>query len=227
MIEEEEARKGITTKAGEDMADKRFQLDEDAADLDGNGRLSEYERQRGEAIQKAMADDELPEMYHGGLMCGCDDSMEMGESDMPEPPPGALSEEVADDIPAFLSTGEFVLPADVVRWHGLKHIMEMRDEAKEGLMAMEYEGQIQEAETEEPDSERAMDPEVSDEESSSEEGIEELLAEIPAPPAEGDILETAVLSMAEMDPEDIEDDFYPSDQGQFSFTPKVSFALIK
>ena len=86
---------------------------------------------------------------------------------------------------------------------------------------------IQEAETEEPDSERAMDPEVSDEESSSEEGIEELLAEIPAPPAEGDILETAVLSMAEMDPEDIEDDFYPSDQGQFSFTPKVSFALIK
>ena len=95
---------------------------------------------------------DIPQMYHGGLMdCGS----EMME--MPEPPPGALDEEVADDIPAFLSTGEFVLPADVVRWHGLKHIMEMRDEAKQGLMAMEYEGQIQEVETEEYDGEGAMD----------------------------------------------------------------------
>ncbi|MAJ81601.1 MAG: hypothetical protein CMF41_01650 [Legionellales bacterium] len=227
MIEEEEARKGITTEAGKDMADKRFQLDEDAADLDGDGRLSSYERQRGEAIQKAMMDDEFPEMYHGGLMCGAEEPMEMDEPETPEPPPGALPEEVADDIPAFLSTGEFVLSADVVRWHGLKHIMEMRDEAKEGLMAMEYEGQIQEVETEEYDGEGAMDSEVSYEDGASEEGVEELLAEIPAPPAEGDILETAVLSVAEMGSEDIEDDYYPSKEGQFSFMPKVSFALIK
>lgn len=61
---------------------------------------------------------------------------------MLKPPPGALPEEVADDIDAKLSEGEFVLPADVVRWHGLKRLMEMRAEAKTGLMAMEQEGQI-------------------------------------------------------------------------------------
>ena len=191
----------------------------------------EEEQMQARAEEPAPAPDtveeedirvDIPQMYHGGLMdCGS----EMME--MPEPPPGALDEEVADDIPAFLSTGEFVLPADVVRWHGLKHIMEMRDEAKEGLMAMEYEGQIQEVETEEYDGEGAMDSEVSYEDGASEEGVEELLAEIPAPPAEGDILETAVLSVAEMGSEDIEDDYYPSKEGQFSFMPKVSFALIK
>ena len=33
-------------------------------------------------------------------------------------PVGSTQEEVRDDIPAQLSEGEFVLPADVVRYHG-------------------------------------------------------------------------------------------------------------
>ena len=47
-------------------------------------------------------------------------------------PVGSLNEEVRDDIPAQLSEGEFVLPADVVRYHGLEKIMNLRDEAKDG-----------------------------------------------------------------------------------------------
>jgi len=58
-------------------------------------------------------------------------------------PYGSTASEVADDVPAMLSEGEVVIPADVVRWHGLKHIMDMRMEAKMGLMAMAMEGQIQ------------------------------------------------------------------------------------
>ena len=38
-------------------------------------------------------------------------------------PPGSLREEVADDIPAQLSEGEFVVPADVVRYIGLEKLM--------------------------------------------------------------------------------------------------------
>ena len=34
------------------------------------------------------------------------------------------------------------MPADVVRWHGLKHIMDMYAEAKNGLMSMAAIGQI-------------------------------------------------------------------------------------
>jgi len=57
-------------------------------------------------------------------------------------PLGSSAENVRDDIPAALSTGEYVMPADVVRWHGLKHIMDMYTEAKTGLMAMSSIGQI-------------------------------------------------------------------------------------
>ena len=45
-------------------------------------------------------------------------------------PPGSTQEEVRDDIPAQLSEGEFVFPADVVRYIGLENLMEMRQEAK-------------------------------------------------------------------------------------------------
>lgn len=61
-------------------------------------------------------------------------------------PPGALKEEVRDDIDAKLSEGEFVIPADVVRYIGLSTLMKMRDKAKEGLKKMEDIGQMGNAE---------------------------------------------------------------------------------
>tara|TARA_R110000787_G_scaffold25627_3_gene71945 strand:+ start:9 stop:2030 length:2022 start_codon:yes stop_codon:yes gene_type:complete len=57
-------------------------------------------------------------------------------------PPGSTQEEVRDDIPANISEGEFVLPADVVRFIGLEKIMQMRDQAKAGLAKMEAMGQM-------------------------------------------------------------------------------------
>jgi hypothetical protein len=59
-----------------------------------------------------------------------------------EVPYGALQEEVRDDVPAQLSEGEFVFPADVVRFIGLDKLMKIRTKAKEGLGDMEAEGQI-------------------------------------------------------------------------------------
>ena len=57
-------------------------------------------------------------------------------------PIGSTREEVRDDIPAQLSEGEFVFPADVVRFIGLEKLMEMRQEAKAGLKRMEEMGQM-------------------------------------------------------------------------------------
>jgi len=57
-------------------------------------------------------------------------------------PVGSTKKEVRDDIPAQLSEGEFVMPADVVRFHGLDKMMELRDEAKAGLKRMEAMGQM-------------------------------------------------------------------------------------
>ena len=75
----------------------------------------------------------------GGLY---DEGGEVDKESGNDVPVGSLKEEVRDDIPAMLSEGEFVLPADVVRYHGLEKIMMLRDEAKFGLNKMEAMGQM-------------------------------------------------------------------------------------
>lgn len=142
-----DARKGITTQEGKKMADKKFQLDQKDADLDGDGKLSKYEETRGEAVQQAMADD--PEQDDKGMACGGMMEPMYDEVSGNEIPIGSTAENVRDDIDIAISEGEYVLPADVVKWHGLKHIMEMQDEAKMGLMGMAMEGLIQYVEDEE------------------------------------------------------------------------------
>ena len=57
-------------------------------------------------------------------------------------PIGSTKKEVRDDIPAMLSEGEFVLPADVVRYIGLENLMRLRQDAKMGLKQMEAMGQM-------------------------------------------------------------------------------------
>ena len=63
-----------------------------------------------------------------------------------EVPVGSLPEEVRDDVDAKLSPGEFVIPADVVRFIGLERLMKMRDEAKKGIQRMAEIGQMGNAE---------------------------------------------------------------------------------
>ena len=57
-------------------------------------------------------------------------------------PPGSLPEEVRDDIDAKLSEGEYVVPADVVRYYGVKFFENLRIKAKQGLQQMDEDGRI-------------------------------------------------------------------------------------
>ena len=57
-------------------------------------------------------------------------------------PSGSMAKEVRDDIPAQLSEGEYVVPADVVRFYGVKFFEDLRMEAKMGLASMEKNGRI-------------------------------------------------------------------------------------
>ena len=50
-----------------------------------------------------------------------------------EIPPGATAKEVRDDIPVRVSESEYIIPANVVRYIGLKNIQKLVDEAKEAL----------------------------------------------------------------------------------------------
>ena len=71
-----------------------------------------------------------------------DDGMEVDPVSGNEIPPGSMAREVRDDIPAQLSDGEYVVPADVVRFFGVKYFEDLRQEAKMGLQSMESDGRI-------------------------------------------------------------------------------------
>ena len=86
----------------------------------------------GEQMQMAF-------MNEGGLT---DDGMNTDPVSGNEVPSGSMAEEVRDDIPAQLSEGEYVVPADVVRYYGVKFFEDLRDEAKRGLAEMEANGRI-------------------------------------------------------------------------------------
>ena len=88
----------------------------------------------GTAMKKQM------ELFEdGGLKDEGGMTDEVSGNDVPS---GSTREEVRDDIPAQLSEGEFVFPADVVRYIGLEKLMMLRQEAKQGLKQMEAMGQM-------------------------------------------------------------------------------------
>ena len=89
----------------------------------------------------AVMDDQMQMAFmdEGGI---ADDGMDVDPVSGNEVPPGSLAEEVRDDIPAQLSEGEYVVPADVVRYYGVKFFEDLRDQAKMGLADMEANGRI-------------------------------------------------------------------------------------
>jgi hypothetical protein len=58
------------------------------------------------------------------------------------PPPGALPNEVADTQDIKASEGEYIIPADVVRYLGLDYIEKMIGKAKDGLAQLQENGRI-------------------------------------------------------------------------------------
>jgi len=75
----------------------------------------------------------------GGM---ADDGMDVDPVSGNEVPPGSMSEEVRDDVDAKLSSGEYVVPADVVQYFGLKFFENLRNEAKGDLEKMDKDGRI-------------------------------------------------------------------------------------
>jgi len=59
-----------------------------------------------------------------------------------EVPIGSTPTEVRDNVPAMLSPGEYVIPADVVKFHGVKFFEDMTKQAKEGFVSMRGKGRV-------------------------------------------------------------------------------------
>ena len=99
----------------------------------------EIPRQFAEGGSVNTMDNQMRMFEEGGI---ADDGMNRDPVSGNEVPSGSLAKEVRDDIPAQLSEGEYVVPADVVRYFGVRVFEEMRNEAKMGLQAMERDGRI-------------------------------------------------------------------------------------
>jgi Arc/MetJ-type ribon-helix-helix transcriptional regulator len=89
--------------------------------------------------RKPVQDQTAKLLEEGGML---DEGGTVDPASGNEVPTGSLQEEVRDDIPAQLSEGEFVFPADVVRFIGLERLMQMRQAAKRGLAQMDNMGQM-------------------------------------------------------------------------------------
>ena len=101
-----------------------------------NRFFTEEERQ-----QLGLYEKELTAMAKGGSI-DIQKFMEGGLADNADDTPGATESEVADDIPAMISEGELVVPANVVRYHGLSKYENMRKTALKALDELEDNGQI-------------------------------------------------------------------------------------
>lgn len=125
---------------------------------------SEIKKQALGLLKKEYGDTEMPtarlsnRYAEGGMVQGNNMEQDMtklfaeggvntGEAEVDpvsgnEVPPGSMPEEVRDDVDAKLSGGEYVVPADVLRFYGVAYFERLRKKAKEALAEMDQEGRI-------------------------------------------------------------------------------------
>jgi hypothetical protein len=109
----------------------------DALLATGMGSISKFNE--GGAVMNNR-DTQMEMLFdEGGI---ADDGMNVDPVSGNEIPPGSMASEVRDDIPAQLSEGEYVVPADVLRFYGVKFFEDLRSEAKRGMAQMEADGRI-------------------------------------------------------------------------------------
>ena len=124
----------LTDRPGDSRAvlrDYRAEFDPDKI-TSPNLRMAEG----GPLMNKQM---EMAFMKKGGIK---DDGMTKDPVSGNEIPPGSMATEVRDNIPAMLSDGEYVVPADVLRYYGVNFFENLRGQAKQGLQTMEQNGRI-------------------------------------------------------------------------------------
>jgi len=132
------AMQDLQSSAADKKAARKDQFDK-LTDMLMSGEIKDMPEEKQQKFIKLYKMMKSQGFNEGGLM---EEGGMVDEESGNEVPPGSLREEVRDDIPAQLSEGEFVFPADVVRYIGLENLMRMRQEAKQGLAEMEAMGQM-------------------------------------------------------------------------------------
>ena len=144
MSDEKAIKEGFPEETFPDLPDDTIkQKEEKDSFLDyllspsKHGVLKKPKYNKGGSIMNEQM--QMAFMNEGGLK---DDGMDKDPVSGNEVPSGSMAKEVRDDIPAQLSEGEYVVPADVVRYYGVKFFEDLRETAKIGLQEMEMNGRI-------------------------------------------------------------------------------------
>ena len=132
------AMQDLQSSAADKKATRKNQFDK-LTDMLMSGEIKDMPEEKQREFIKLYKMMKSQGFNEGGLM---DEGGTVDPVSGNDVPPGSTQEEVRDDIPAQLSEGEFVFPADVVRYIGLENLMRMRQEAKQGLAQMEAMGQM-------------------------------------------------------------------------------------
>jgi hypothetical protein len=129
-----------TTYYSDAMSGRDVPLDNTALRIDFSG-LKGVNLKSGQFAEGGVVEEEQMDrlMQEGGI-AGSNVAREPVTGN--EVPPGALPSEVRDDVSAQLSEGEYVVPADVVRFFGVKFFEDLRMQAKQGMSTMEANGRI-------------------------------------------------------------------------------------
>tara|TARA_R100000995_G_scaffold52092_1_gene25204 strand:- start:2474 stop:5923 length:3450 start_codon:yes stop_codon:yes gene_type:complete len=133
---------GEFTSTINNLVKQRTKLRQQQNNLNKGGTPMNVNNHRIELVSDL---EDVPKFNKGGMLQEGgmqDDGMNRDPVSGNEVPPGSLAKEVRDDIPAQLSEGEYVVPADVVQYYGLKFFEDLRDKAKMALSRMERDGRI-------------------------------------------------------------------------------------
>ena len=122
-------------RSGRDLSNKGIIID--ISDMRKKFDLSRPAYAKGGTVMNEQM--EMAFMKKGGIK---DDGMKKDPVSGNNIPPGSMATEVRDNIPAMLSEGEYVVPADVLRYYGVNFFENLRNQAKNGLQTMEQNGRI-------------------------------------------------------------------------------------
>jgi hypothetical protein len=121
---------------------KKDGLPNEGIEIDITGlRKADYDLSKPRMAQGGIVEDsQMNRLFkEGGI---ADDGMSREPVTGNEIPPGSLASEVRDDIDVKLSEGEYVVPADVLRYYGVRFFEDLRAQAKKSMMEMESNGRI-------------------------------------------------------------------------------------
>ena len=126
---------GDLTKPNKTRTAKGIALDISNFDFDPRNEAVRF----AEGGEVKSMEEQMNLFEYGGL---ADDGTDIEPVTGNEVPPGSMAKEVRDDVPAMLSEGEYVVPADVVRYFGVKFFEDLRNKAKSDMVDLEDEGRI-------------------------------------------------------------------------------------